>query len=103
VVAAERLQQRARFFLDGVGIAGLRTKNSGLNSALIACTPSALWRESCSTVAYREIPPVISDVPGLCAREIAWSSESARVPRERQTVGNDGVYRRIKGQSDVGA
>ena len=38
VVVAERLHQRSRFFFDGVVIAGLRTKNGGLNSALIADT-----------------------------------------------------------------
>ena len=38
VVVAERLHQRGRFFFDGVVIAGLRTKNGGLNSALIADT-----------------------------------------------------------------
>src|SRR6202040_4201846 len=38
VVFAERLHQSSRFFLDGVVIAGLRTKNGGLNSALIADT-----------------------------------------------------------------
>ena len=38
VVIAERLHQRGRFFFDGVVIAGLRTKNGGLNSALIADT-----------------------------------------------------------------
>ncbi len=38
VVVAERLHKRGRFFFDGVVIADLRTKNSGLNSALIADT-----------------------------------------------------------------
>src|SRR5450631_1342013 len=35
VVVAERLHQRGRFFFHGVVIAGLRTKNGGLNRALI--------------------------------------------------------------------
>ena len=38
VVVAERLHQSTRFFLDGVVIAGLRTKNGGLNRALVADT-----------------------------------------------------------------
>jgi hypothetical protein len=38
VVIAERLHQRGRFFFGGVVIAGLRTKNGGLNRALIADT-----------------------------------------------------------------
>ena len=38
VIVAERLHQRSRFFLDGVVIAGLRTKNGGLNRALVADT-----------------------------------------------------------------
>ena len=38
VVVAERLHQSSRFFLDGVVIAGLRTKNGSLNSALVADT-----------------------------------------------------------------
>lgn len=38
VIVAKRLHQRSRFFFDGVVIAGLRTKNGGLNSALIADT-----------------------------------------------------------------
>lgn len=38
VVVAERLHQRSRFFFDRVVIAGLRTKNGGLNSALVADT-----------------------------------------------------------------
>jgi hypothetical protein len=38
VVVSERLHQRGRFFFNGVVIAGLRTKNGGLNSALIADT-----------------------------------------------------------------
>ena len=38
VVICERLHQRGRFFFDGVVIAGLRTKNGGLNRALIANT-----------------------------------------------------------------
>ena len=37
-VITERLHQRGRFFFDGAVIAGLRTKNGGLNSALIADT-----------------------------------------------------------------
>jgi hypothetical protein len=39
VVVAERLHQSSRFFLDGVVIAGLRTKNGGLDRALVADTP----------------------------------------------------------------
>ena len=38
VVVAKRLHQSSRFFLDGVVIAGLRTKNGGLNHALVADT-----------------------------------------------------------------
>jgi hypothetical protein len=38
VIVAERLHQRSRFFFDGVVIAGLRTKNGGLNSSLVADT-----------------------------------------------------------------
>ena len=38
VVVAERLHQCGRFFFDRVVIAGLRTKNRGLNSALVADT-----------------------------------------------------------------
>src|SRR5208337_1487575 len=36
VVVRERLHQRGRFFLDGVVIASLRTKNGSLNRALVA-------------------------------------------------------------------
>ena len=35
VIIAERLHQRRCFFFDGVVIAGLRTKNGGLNRTLI--------------------------------------------------------------------
>ena len=38
VVVAERLHQHGRFFFNGVVIADLRTKNGGLNRALIADT-----------------------------------------------------------------
>jgi hypothetical protein len=38
MVVAERLHQRGSFFFDGIVIADLRTKNGGLNSALIADT-----------------------------------------------------------------
>jgi hypothetical protein len=38
LVIAERLHQRGRFFFDGVVTADLRTKNGGLNRALIADT-----------------------------------------------------------------
>jgi hypothetical protein len=38
VIVAERIHQRRRFFFDGVVIAGLQTKNGGLNGALIADT-----------------------------------------------------------------
>ncbi len=38
VIVGERLHQRGRFFFDGIVIAGLRTKNGGLNSSLIADT-----------------------------------------------------------------
>jgi hypothetical protein len=38
MVVAERLHQRGRFFFDGIVVADLRTKNGGLNSALIAHT-----------------------------------------------------------------
>jgi hypothetical protein len=38
VVVGKRLHHRRRFFFDGVVIADLRTKNGGLNSALIADT-----------------------------------------------------------------
>ncbi len=38
VVVGERLHQRGRFFFDGVVITGLRTKNGGVNRALIADT-----------------------------------------------------------------
>jgi hypothetical protein len=41
VVIRERLHQRGRFFFDGVVIASLRTKNGGLNSALIPDTMEA--------------------------------------------------------------
>jgi len=36
VVVTERLHKRGRFFFTGVVIADLRTKNCGLNSALVA-------------------------------------------------------------------
>ena len=38
MVVAERLHQRGSFFFDGIVVADLRTKNGGLNSALIADT-----------------------------------------------------------------
>jgi hypothetical protein len=38
MVVAERFHQGRRFFFDGIVIADLRTKNGGLNSALIADT-----------------------------------------------------------------
>ena len=38
MVVAERLHQGGRFFFDGIEIAGLRTKNGGLNRALVADT-----------------------------------------------------------------
>ena len=38
VVVSKRLHQRSRFFFDGVVISGLRTKNGGLDSALVADT-----------------------------------------------------------------
>jgi hypothetical protein len=41
VVIAERLHQRGRFFFDGVVLDDLRTKNGGLNGALIADTMEA--------------------------------------------------------------
>ena len=38
VIVAERLHQGSRFFVDGLVIAGLRTKNGGLDRALVADT-----------------------------------------------------------------
>jgi len=38
VVVAKRLHQRCRFFVEGIVMASLRTKDSGLNSTLIADT-----------------------------------------------------------------
>ena len=41
VIVAERLHQRCRLFFNGVVVAGLRTEDSGLNSALVEDTMSA--------------------------------------------------------------
>jgi hypothetical protein len=41
VVISRRFHQRGRFFFEGTVVSGLRTKNGGLDSALIADTQEA--------------------------------------------------------------